>query len=359
MDEKLRARIEAIVGKTETPPNFIELRLELDKFISQAKPYTTDDIKRMQEILHKFGYGDAVGDIDGQMGPKTAGALLTYTAEDSIVFRNGQIGMAFVNSAIAKAPSDSVVRFQRALALNPYKPRIASHIAVTTPFKEKGHPEGTTYDKAQLATFNAAGIAPMASPVSDRITASVDERNRIGFSAQSATRRQRAEVSFKALSQSFSASNISELQSFLNAQGFHSGRADGIIGRNTANASLHFMLANPESFEHVNLKNLETILRKARPEDLVRFRESLRQSPEAYDALKARMAATNDLRGKQTLAALYGFYAVNGIDGQNGPKTRAALKEFEEMKRPVNTGPPALVGTGKPTLIIERALVAS
>ena len=333
MDPDLLKRIEAAIGASETEADYIALRTELDTFISQHTAYTKADITRIQEILHKFDYGDTVGAINGEMTPGTAKALLTYTTNDSIAFRNGHIGMAFVDSAIAVAPSDSVVSFQQALAVNPYAPRIASHIATTTPIARDGS-DGVDPEKAQLAIFQAAGLAPMASPVSDRLAGDAAARNRVGFTAQSGDYDVKDERLTACLSKSLdSAESIAQFQAELNARGFHCGRADGIMGANTARAGLNFIMSHPESLAQMDLKNLETLLRNASPDDLANLRERLATSPDVQNALIARMAATNDVRGQQTIAAVYGFYDPNKIDGVTGRNTRDALRQFEGLTR--------------------------
>jgi hypothetical protein len=267
------------------------------------------------------------------MTPGTAKALLTYTTNDSIAFRNGHIGMAFVDSAIAVAPSDSVVAFQQQLAVNPYAARIAAHIATTTPLARDGS-TGVDPENVQLAIFQAAGLAPMASPVSDRLTTDVTERNRVGFTAQSGDYDAKDARLSTHLSQPMdSAESIAQFQAELNARGFHCGRADGIMGENTARAGLNFIMSHPESLAQMDLKNLETLLRNASPEDLANLRERLATSPEVQDALIARMAATNDVRGQQTLAAVYGYYDPDKIDGITGRNTRDALTRFGALTR--------------------------
>lgn len=343
MDTDLVESIRTAIGGFEmTEKTAIALRQELDTLISQSGSYTKANITRIQEILHKFDYGDTVGKIDGAMGPNTAKAMLEFTSHDSIAFRNGHIGMAFVNSVITKAPSESVVAFQRELAQNPYAERIAAHISTTTPIA-RGDRAGVSADDAHLAILQARGLAPMESPVSNRLTTSAAERNRIGIGVHYASEKEKVEYSCSCLSKTFSADNISELQCYLNGQGFHCGRADGILGELTISSTLNFIIANPEALKSISAENLETMMRHAKPEDLASFRERLLQSPEAFDVLKARMEASTDIREKQTIAAAYGFYDENKIDGLDGRNTQAALGKLNALERPVATTPGSLI----------------
>ena len=102
MTDQLIAQIrEALeIPPGEEPTNFIDLRLEMDRFVSQSDPYTAEHITRIQQIMKDFGYLE--GDATGVMDATTANAMLHYTANDSIAFRNGQLGMSFIDTAIEK-----------------------------------------------------------------------------------------------------------------------------------------------------------------------------------------------------------------------------------------------------------------
>ena len=136
--------------------------------------------------------------------------------------------------------------------------------------------------------------------------------------------------------------NTIRLQQALVSLGLSPGSVDGDFGSVTAGAALTYLEENHNVLLGMNSNNLEFILDQANPDDLARFQNNLRESPEFYDMLRSKIdavggdlsaASREQLIEIQQLMTAGGFYN-RGIDGAYGRGTQAGLEAFNAMERP-------------------------
>ncbi len=256
---------------------------ELDARLTSNVDLTQENLVSIQKLLDFLGHKE-VGTADGIMGPNTANAIATYLNNDSMT--NESINPEIAEQVTSLARSESVAQFQSLYG--------ASEISLKGSFAEK-------------------------SQNLDHIS--------------------------KTLETALDSSNITDLQSFLNAAGYNVGRTDGIIGKLTSEGTLNYLGNNPNALLSIDSKNLETILDKAEPRALDNFRTQLEYSPEFYDLLESKIDTVNgdlsiaspeQIKEIQTMMTAYGIYD-RGIDGIAGSGTRAGLDKFAEMERPAET----------------------
>lgn len=267
----------------------------LDRLVAGTEELTNAQLRDVQTLLNQAGYN--AGTPDGFEGPKTGNALAQFMRNDSNVLMSG---------------------------LNPMVTRIVE-----------------TYATAE----NVQNFHMLYGPIRyDRLSD--------GYNTEA------SQTVASLLDGPLNDNNTIRLQQALVSLGLSPGSVDGDFGSFTAGATLNYLKENHNVLLNMNSDNLEFILDQANPEDLARFQNDLRESPEFYDMLRSKIdavggdlstASREQLMEIQQLMTAGGFYN-RGIDGVYGRGTQAGLDAFNAMERPVAREPLRIEVTPQPTV---------
>jgi|GEM_PF-3774124 len=328
----------------------IEDRAKLEQIIQQETPFTPENITEIQTLLHKSGWGDTVGAIDGVMGPNTADGITNFVMHDSTIIRGERLGPNMDN-VLQQASNDLVQDFQN----------------VASQFQ---------YPIGGMMPSVARGNAPTPSPATSQEFEPVTEDSSL-YSDVFNTSMNGA--SFDTINNILAEGNLSDpetvqrLQIYMNAGGINVGRADGIMGELTSQGILNhvansadamasisdanltaaletatpqaqtqLLQANPEFILNLEGEQLETMLDSLPPEALADFQSQLLASPEFRDMMAMHLDngdfsnGSMNLISTQKLMTASGLYD-RGIDGQMGAGTQAGMEQFNALEPLENT----------------------
>lgn len=147
----------------------------------------------------------------------------------------------------------------------------------------------------------------------------------------------------------YSPQNNKALQSTLNNNQYAVGRADGILGAQTAKGLLDVFNLHPELISHIDPKTLEVALSKAPDETLSNLRGNLNNKKKSYIALKDEIEAIGgnldgatkaEIKVIQAHLKVYGLYPgkIDGIAGKNS-FTQKGFEKFIALPTPADVEP--------------------